>query len=30
MSKIDKLREMIRELIKKEIDESTTTGNIAG
>ena len=30
MSKIDKLREMIRELIKKEIDEATTTGNIAG
>ena len=30
MSKIDKLREMIRELIKKEVDEATTTGNIAG
>ena len=30
MSKIDKLREMIRELIKKELDEATTTGNIAG
>ena len=30
MSKIDKLREMIRELIKKEIDEATTTGDIAG
>ena len=25
-----KFREMIRELIKKEIDEATTTGNIAG
>ena len=30
MSKMDKLREMIRELIKKELDEATTTGNIAG
>ena len=30
MSKMDKLREIIRELIKKEIDEATTTGNIAG
>ena len=30
MSNFDKLREMIRELIKKEIDEATTTGNIAG
>ena len=30
MSKTDKLREIIRELIKKELDEATTTGNIAG
>ena len=30
MSKMDKLKEIIRELIKKEIDEATTTGNIAG
>ena len=30
MSKMDNLREIIRELIKKEIDEATTTGNIAG
>ena len=27
---MDKLKEIIRELIKKEIDEATTTGNIAG
>ena len=30
MSKMDNIREIIRELIKKEIDEATTTGNIAG
>ena len=30
MSKTDKLKEIIRELIKKELDEATTTGNIAG
>jgi len=30
MSKMDKLKEIIRELIKKELDEATTTGNIAG
>ena len=27
---MDNIREIIRELIKKEIDEATTTGNIAG
>ena len=30
MSKMDNIREIIRELIKKEIDEASTTGNIAG
>ena len=30
MSKIDKLKERIRELIKKELEEATTTGDIAG
>ena len=30
MSKMEKLKEIIRELIKKELDEATTTGNIAG
>ena len=30
MSKMDKLREIIRELIRKELEEATTTGNIAG
>jgi len=30
MSKMDNLREIIRELIKKEIEEATTTGDIAG
>ena len=27
---MEKLKEIIRELIKKELDEATTTGNIAG
>ena len=30
MSKMDKLKEIIRELVKKELEEATTTGNIAG
>ena len=30
MSKMDKLREIIRELVRKELAEATTTGNIAG
>ena len=30
MSEMDNFREIIRELIKKELDEATTTGNIAG
>ena len=30
MSKIAKLQEKIRELVKKELEEATTTGNIAG
>ena len=30
MSKIDKLKEIIRELIKKELDEASVTGDIAG
>jgi hypothetical protein len=30
MSKMDNLREIIRELIKKELEEATTTGDIAG
>ena len=30
MSKMDKLKEIIRELIKKELDEASVTGDIAG
>ena len=30
MSKMDNLKEIIRELIKKELEEATTTGDIAG
>ena len=30
MSKVDNLKEIIRELIKKELEEATTTGDIAG
>ena len=30
MSKIDKLKEIIRELIKKELEEASTTANVAG
>ena len=30
MSKMDNIREIIRELIKKELEEATTTGDIAG
>ena len=30
MSKMDKLKEIIRELVKKELEEATTTGDIAG
>ena len=30
MSKMDKLREIIRELVQKELAEATTTGDIAG
>ena len=30
MSKMDKLKEIIRELIRNELEEATTTGNIAG
>ena len=30
MSKMDKLKEIIRELIKKELGEATTSGDIAG
>ena len=30
MSRMDKLKEIIRELVKKELGEATTTGNIAG
>ena len=30
MSKMDKLREIIRELVRKELAEATTTGDIAG
>ena len=30
MSKMDKLKEIISELIKNELDEATTTGNIDG
>ena len=30
MSKMDKLKEIIRELIRNELEEATTTGDIAG
>ena len=30
MSKIDKLKEIIRELIKKELEEATTSANVPG
>jgi len=30
MSKIDKLKEIIRELIRNELEEATTTGDVAG
>ena len=30
MSSLDKLKEIIRELIKTELAEATTTGDIAG
>ena len=30
MSKMDKLKEIIRELVRKELEEATTTGDIAG
>ena len=30
MSKMDKLKEIIRELVKKELEEVTTSGDIAG
>ena len=30
MSKMDKLKEIIRELVKKELEEATVTGDIAG
>ena len=30
MSKMDNLREIIRELVQKELAEATTTGDIAG
>ena len=30
MSRMDKLKEIIRELVKKELEEATTTGDIAG
>ena len=30
MSKMDKLKEIIRELIKKELEEATTSANVPG
>ena len=30
MSRLDKLKEIIRELIKRELDEASVTGNVAG
>ena len=30
MSKLDKLKEIIRELIRKELSEASTTSNVAG